>query len=129
MGNGTSLGKVRGLGSSHHGAHHWLVQRFTAVGNLVLMLWLLGSFILLPDLSYATVAGYLAKPVPAVAMMLLIVSLFWHARLGLQVVIEDYVHETGTRFGVIALLNLATIGGGAFGIFCVARLALAGGAA
>lgn len=129
MGNGTSLGKVRGLGSSHHGAHHWLVQRFTAVGNLVLMLWLLGSFILLPDLSHATVAGYLAKPVPAVAMMLLILSLFWHARLGLQVVIEDYVHESGTRFGVIALLNLATIGGGAFGIFCVARLALAGGAA
>lgn len=129
MGNGTSLGKVRGLGSSHHGAHHWLVQRFTAVGNLVLMLWLLGSFILLPDLSHATVSAYLAKPVPAVAMMLLILSLFWHARLGLQVLIEDYVHETGTRFGVIALLNLATIGGGAFGIFCVARLALAGGAA
>jgi succinate dehydrogenase / fumarate reductase membrane anchor subunit len=129
MGNGTSLGKVRGLGSSHHGAHHWLVQRFTAVGNLVLMLWLLGSFILLPDLSYGTVSAYLAKPVPAVAMMLLLVSLFWHARLGLQVLIEDYVHETGTRFGVVALLNLATIGGGAFGIFCVARLALSGGAA
>ena len=129
MGNGTSIGKVRGLGSAHEGAHHWLVQRFTAIGNLVLMLWLIGSFILLPDLSYSTVAGYLASPVPAVAMMLLILSLFWHARLGLQVLIEDYVHTPGNKFATIALLNLATIGGGAFGIFCVARLALTGGAA
>ena len=40
MGNGTELGRVRGLGSAHHGAHHWLIQRFTAVGNLVLMLFL-----------------------------------------------------------------------------------------
>ncbi|MCB2085990.1 MAG: succinate dehydrogenase, hydrophobic membrane anchor protein [Sphingomonadaceae bacterium] len=129
MGNGTSIGKVRGLGSAHEGAHHWLLQRFTAIGNLVLMLWLLASFVLLPDLGYATISGYLAKPVPAVAMILLIASLFWHARLGLQVLIEDYVHTPGNKFATLALLNLATIGGAAFGIFCVARLALAGGAA
>ncbi|WP_128892797.1 succinate dehydrogenase, hydrophobic membrane anchor protein [Erythrobacter sp. HKB08] len=128
MGNGTSIGKVRGLGSAHEGAHHWLVQRFTAIGNLVLMLWLVASFILLPDLSYATMAGYLAKPVPAVAMALLIVSVFWHARLGLQVLVEDYVHTPGNKFALIALLNLATLGGAAFGIFCVARLALGGAA-
>ena len=129
MGNGTSIGKVRGLGSAHEGAHHWLLQRFTAIGNLVLMLWLLASFVLLPDLGYATISAYLAKPVPAVAMILLIASLFWHARLGLQVLIEDYVHTPGNKFATLALLNLATIGGAAFGIFCVARLALAGGAA
>jgi succinate dehydrogenase / fumarate reductase membrane anchor subunit len=129
MGNGTSIGKVRGLGSAHEGAHHWLLQRFTAIGNLVLMLWLLASFLLLPDLGYATISAYLAKPVPAVAMILLIASLFWHARLGLQVLIEDYVHTPGNKFATLALLNLATIGGAAFGIFCVARLALAGGAA
>lgn len=129
MGNGTSIGKVRGLGSAHEGPHHWLVQRFTAIGNLVLMLWLLGSFLLLPDLGYGTLASYFAKPVPAVAMMLLVLSLFWHARIGLQVLIEDYVHTPGNKFAALALLNLATIGGGAFGIFCVARLALSGGAA
>ena len=128
MGNGTSIGRVRGLGSAHEGAHHWLVQRFTAVGNLVLALWLVGSFVLLPDLSYSTVADYLAAPVPATAMALLIVSTFWHARLGLQVLIEDYVSDAGTKFGVLTLLNLATIGGGAFGLFCVARLALGGAA-
>ncbi len=128
MGNGTSIGKVRGLGSAHEGAHHWLVQRFTAIGNLVLMLWLMASFILLPDMSYGTVSGYLSAPVPATAMVLLIISVFWHAHHGLQVLIEDYVHTAGNKFAALALLNLATIGGGAFGIFCVARLALGGAA-
>ena len=128
MGNGTSIGKVRGLGSAHEGAHHWLVQRFTAIGNLVLMIWLIASFVMLPDLSYTTVISWLSAPVPATAMVLLIVSTFWHARLGLQVLVEDYVQESGMKFGVTALLNLAAIGGGAFGIFAVARLALGGAA-
>ncbi len=128
MGNGTSIGKVRGLGSAHHGAHHWLLQRFTAVGNLVLMLWLVASFIMLPDMGYATLTKWLAQPVSATAMILLVISTFWHARLGLQVVIEDYVHNSGTKFGVITLLNLATIGGGAFAVISVARLALGGAA-
>ena len=128
MGNGTSIGRVRGLGSAHHGAHHWLVQRFTAIGNLVLGLWLMGSFVLLGDLSYGTVSSYLSQPLAATAMALLIVSTFWHARLGLQVVIEDYVHTPGNKFAVLALLNLATLGGAAYGLFCVAKLALGGAA-
>lgn len=128
MGNGTSIGKVRGLGSAHHGAHHWLVQRFTAVGNLVLAIWFIGSLLLLGDLSYANASAYFAKPVPATAMALLIVSVFWHARLGLQVLIEDYVHTPGNKFAVLTLLNLATLGGAAFGLFCVVRLALGGAA-
>lgn len=128
MGNGTSIGRVRGLGSAHDGAHHWLLQRFTAVGNLVLAIWLMASLVLLPDLSYGTVADYLSEPVPVTAMALLIVSLFWHARLGLQVLIEDYVHDAGSKFGVLVLLNLATIAGAGFGMFCVARLALGGDA-
>ncbi len=128
MGNGTSIGRVRGLGPAHEGVHHWLVQRFTAIGNLVLVLWLAASIVLLGDLSYATVSGYLSQPLPATAMALLIVSTFWHARLGLQVLAEDYVHTAGNKFAVIALLNLATVGGAAFGLFCVAKLALGGAA-
>jgi len=61
MGNGTSIGKVRGLGSSHHGAHHWLTARTTAIGNLILMIWLLVSFLLLPNFNHGTVAGWLAS--------------------------------------------------------------------
>lgn len=128
MGNGTSIGKVRGLGSAHHGAHHWLVQRFTAVGNVVLSLWLVGSLILLGDLSHATVSAYLAQPLAATAMALLIVSMFWHARLGLQVLVEDYIHTPGNKFAAITALNLAALGGAAFGLFCVVRLALGGAA-
>lgn len=128
MGNGTTIGKVRGLGSAHHGAHHWLVQRFTAIGNLVLSIWLIASIIGLPDLSYATVSKWLAQPVSATAMILLVISTFWHARLGLQVLIEDYLHNSGTKFAALAALNLAVIGGGAFAIFSVASLAFGGAA-
>jgi succinate dehydrogenase / fumarate reductase membrane anchor subunit len=126
MGNGTSIGKVRGLGAAHHGPHHWLVQRFTAIGNVVLMSWLLVSFVLLGDFSHASVVKWLSQPLPATAMILLVISLFWHARLGLQVVLEDYIHDTGSKFALISALNLATIGGGAFAIFSVAALAFGG---
>ena len=124
MANGTPIGRVRGLGSSKEGAHHWLVQRFTAIGNLFTLLWLTASFVMLPDLSYDTVSGWLGSPVPAVLIALLVVSTFWHARLGLQVLVEDYVHESGSKFALIALLNLLTFGGVAFGLLSIARLAL-----
>lgn len=126
MGNGTSIGRVRGLGAAHEGPHHWLLQRFTAIGNLVLMTWLLVSLALLGDYGYASVTKWLSQPVSATAMILLVTSLFWHARLGLQVLIEDYLHDAGTKFAAIAALNLATIGGGAFGIFSVAALVFGG---
>lgn len=128
MGNGTSIGKVRGLGAAHHGPHHWLVQRFTAIGNVVLMSWLLVSLIMLGDYGYANVVKWLSQPLSATAMILLVFSLFWHARLGLQVLIEDYIHDAGSKFAAISALNLATIGGGAFGIFSVATLAFGGNA-
>lgn len=126
MGNGTSIGRVRGLGASHHGAQHWLVQRFTAIGNVVLMIWLLVSFVMLGDFGYGSVVKWLSQPVSATAMILLVCSLFWHARLGLQVLIEDYIHEPGSKFAAILALNLAIIGGGAFAIFSVAALAFGG---
>ena len=126
MGNGTSIGKVRGLGSSHSGSHHWLLQRFTAVGNLLLVLWFIASLLLLPNLHYLTVREWIARPVPATGMALLLVATFWHARLGMQVMFEDYVHTSGNKFAVMALLNLVAFGGGAFGLFCVIRLALGG---
>lgn len=128
MGNGTSIGRVRGLGSAHSGAHHWLVARYTAIGNLLLGIWFVASLILLPDLDYGTVSSWIAKPLPATAMALLIVSTFWHARLGMQVVIEDYVHEEGSKFAALVALNLAAIAGAAFGLFCIVRLALGGAA-
>ncbi len=124
MGNGTSIGRVRGLGSAKTGVHHWLLQRFTAIGNLLTGIFLAVSLLLLPDLSYASVVEWLVRPVPAVAMILLVVTTFWHARIGLQVLVEDYVHEHANKFACIAALNLAACGGIAFGVFCIVRLAL-----
>ncbi len=128
MGNGTSIGRVRGLGSAHNGAHHWLVARYTAIGNLLLGIWFIASLILLPDLDYGTVSAWIARPLPATAMALLIVSTFWHARLGMQVVVEDYIHEEGSKFAALVALNLAAIAGAVFGLFCILRLALGGAA-
>ncbi len=128
MGNGTSIGRVRGLGSAHDGAHHWLAARTTAVGNLVLMTWLIVSLLLLSDYSYAAVTAWLSQPIAAVPMILLIISVFYHARLGLQVLTEDYVHNSGSKFAVLTALNLIAFGAGAFAIFCVASLALTGAA-
>ena len=124
MGNGTSIGRVRGLGPAHAGSHHWLLQRFTAIGNLLLVLWLVFSLLTLPNLSYPAVVKWISTPLASTAMILLIISTFWHARLGVQVMLEDYIHENGNKFAVIAAINLAAIGGAAFGIFSVVRLAL-----
>jgi succinate dehydrogenase / fumarate reductase membrane anchor subunit len=125
MGNGTELGRVRGMGSAHEGAHHWLLHRFTAIGNLVLVLWLVFSLAIMPDYSYATMHGWLSQPFAATAIILLILSTFWHARLGMQVMIEDYVYGAN-RFALIVLLNLIFIAAGVYGIVSVIRIALGG---
>jgi succinate dehydrogenase / fumarate reductase membrane anchor subunit len=125
MGNGTSIGRVRGLGSAKTGAHHWLLQRWTAIGNLVLVAFLAVSLLMLPGLGYQAVREWIASPVPAVAVALLIVSTFWHARLGLQVFIEDYVHGAN-RLAALIALNLIVFAGAAFGLLSIVRLALGG---
>ncbi len=126
MGNGTSIGQVRGLGSAKHGSQHWIMQRFTALGNVLLTLWLVGSLLLLPNFEWETVAAWLSQAVVAVPMILMLVSIFWHVKLGLQVFIEDYVHDAGLKFATITLLNFYVVGAAAFGIFTVAKLAFTG---
>jgi succinate dehydrogenase / fumarate reductase membrane anchor subunit len=121
MGEGTALGRVRALGAAHEGTHHWLLQRFTAAGNLLTVVFLVVSFVALPDLSYETVRAWLARPLPALAIALLIVSVFWHARLGLQVMVEDYVHGA-SRFAAILLLNLAAFAGAGFGLVSLVQI-------
>lgn len=126
MGNGTKLGRVRGLGSAKHGGKHWLDQRLTAVGNLLLTTWLVLSLLWLPNFDYETVGAWLAQPSVAVPMILMLANIFWHVRLGLQVLIEDYVHDEGNKFATLTLLNFYVIGGAAFGIFMVAKHAFTG---
>ena len=128
MGNGTSLGRVRGLGSAHEGTEHFWRQRVTACSNLALMVWLLVALARLPDFTYVTVSQWLASPWAAVPMLLLIVSTFSHFRLGLQTVIEDYQHDAN-RVLMLVLLNFFTIGAGAVAVFSILKIAFAGAAA
>lgn len=124
MGNGTSIGRVRGHGSAKHGAQHWLVQRYTAIGNLLAGLYLLFSLVGLGEFTHKALHAWLSKPLPAAMVALFVVSTFWHARLGLQVLVEDYVHEHANKFAAMALLNLFAFAGAAFGLLCVVRIAL-----
>ncbi|BAK65869.1 MULTISPECIES: succinate dehydrogenase, hydrophobic membrane anchor protein [Sphingobium] len=128
MGTGTGVGRVRGLGSARSGTHHWVAQRVTAVGNALLVTWFVVSLAMLPSYDHAAVTGWLAQPIVALPMMLMIANLFYHIRLGLQVLIEDYVHDEGLKFATLILLHFFVIGCAAVGLFSVARIAFAGGA-
>jgi len=125
MGNGTRLGRVRGLGSSHHGSHHWLQQRLTALANILLVGFLFVSLMRLPLTDHGAVLRWASNPSVALALILMLVSVFWHLRLGLQVMIEDYVHGEATRLLALVILNFYAIGGAAYGIFAIVRIALA----
>ena len=125
MGNGTRLGRVRGLGSSQHGSHHWIRQRLTALGNILLVTWFVVSMFRLPLGDHAAVLRWASNPTVALALILMVANVFWHLRLGLQVMIEDYVHGEATRILSLVLLNFYAIGGAAYGIFAIVRIALA----
>ena len=125
MGSGTSIGRVRGLGAAHEGTHHWWRQRLTAGANIALFAWLLISLVRLTGHDLASVRLWLASPWVAIPMALLVLNAFYHLRLGLQVVIEDYQHDE-TRVVLMVLLNLYTVALGAVAIFAVLRIAFTG---
>ena len=124
MGTGTDLGRVRGLGAAKSGVDHWWHQRVTAVANLGLLLWFVITLVRLPALDYATVVAWLRQPVAAIPMLLLIVSVFYHFRLGVQVFVEDYLHNEGTKLLALLMLNFYALGGAAAAVFAVLKIAL-----
>ena len=125
----TPLAHARGLGSAREGAEHWWHERLSSVSTMLLFVWLGVALLRLPDLSYGTIVEWLKLPVNTTAMLLLIVSSFWHGKLGLKVVIEDYVHEEGNKTILLMLLEFAVYAGGALALVSVLRIALGGGAA
>lgn len=129
MGTGTGIGRVRGLGSAKSGAHHWWHQRVTAAANVLLMTWFVVSLFRLPGFDYEIVRQWLASPFAAVPMALLVISVFYHFRLGLQVFIEDYVHDDALKVAALILLNFYMIGGGALALFSILKVAVGGAAA
>lgn len=127
MGTGTGIGRVRGLGSAKSGTDHWWMQRVTAGGNLLLAVWFVVSLFRLPSFDYATVVEWLRSPLVAVPLILMTINLFWHFRLGLQVVLEDYQHNETRVVGLIAI-NFYAVGAAALAIFSILRIAFGGAA-
>lgn len=128
MGDGTELGRVRGLGSARAGAHHWLLQRFTAIGNILGGLFLAFSLALQPTHDFAAMKDWVASPLPALVLALWIPNVFWHARHGLQILVDDYVHDAGNHLAISIVLNILAVVGAGLGLLSVIRLALAGAA-
>ena len=119
----TPLGRVRGLGSAHHGGEHWLSERATSIALLLLGTWLIASLLLLPKLDQRTLVEWLHSPSGAVPMALFVIVGFKHALDGVKVVIDDYVHDEGNRFAVNIVLLFLAVGGGALALFALARIA------
>lgn len=119
----TALDEARDSGSATHAAEHWWHERLSSVATLFLFIWLLASLLRLPNFDHATIVEWLSGTVNAATMLLLILSTFWHVRLGVQVVIEDYVHEDGNKTFLLLVLNFAVAA--AVSIAAIALLKLA----
>jgi succinate dehydrogenase / fumarate reductase membrane anchor subunit len=119
----TKLGRVRGLGAAHHGVHHWWLQRVTALALIPLLLWFVTSLLdALLSPNVAKVAEWFSSPVNTILMMLLTVAMFTHGKLGVQVIIEDYIHSPVMKYTLLLLNTFVCFGLAALCILAVLKL-------
>lgn len=122
----SQLGRVRGLGAAKDGVGHWWVQRLTAVALVPLALWFVIGVVRLKGASYEEYRQFIGMPGNATLMILTLIAAFHHAQLGLQVVIEDYVHNEGTKVGALVVVKLLAIALATFSVVSVAKVAFGG---
>ena len=118
------LGRAVGLGSAKEGVDHWWLQRITAVALVPLGLWFVIAIIRLLGADVDDVRDWVGNPLPAILLVLLLIASFYHAALGLQVVIEDYVHAELTKLGLLVVVRLACFALAVAGIFAVVSMAV-----
>ena len=116
------LGRAIGLGSAKRGSRHWFAERVTAIALVPLTLWFVASIIAHAGSDYTVFIAWLRTPFAAGGMILLLIALFHHTALGLQVVIEDYVHS-GARFAAVIATQLCCCGLAVTGIIAILRIA------
>lgn len=121
------LAKAKGLGSSHTGVHHWMIQRITAMANIPLVIWMIYSVFSLQGATYQEFTGWLSQPWNAVLAVLFILSTFYHAVLGNQVIVEDYISCRWFRMTKLIGQKLFFIALGVACIFSVLKIAFSAG--
>ena len=122
------LGRVLGQGSAKDGVHHWWVQRLTSVALVPLSVWFVVSILSLPSLDHATVTAWLGQLWTAVFLILLVLTAAWHSQLGVRVVVEDYVHTSGMKTLMLALVTFFHVVVAAAGVLAILKVALGGAA-
>lgn len=119
----TPLARVRGLGAAKEGLGHWWMQRLTALALVPLSLWFVASVIAVGTNGHEEVVRWMASPTVTVLLVLFIVCVFYHAQLGMQVIVEDYVHVNGLKVTALLLLNFLMLVLGAVCVLAVLRVA------
>jgi len=117
------LGRAIGLGSAKEGVEHWWLQRVTAVALVPLTLWFVVAVVRLSSADIDAVRDWVGRPLPAILLVLLLIATFWHASLGLQVVIEDYVHVDLAKLGLLIVIRLACFALAVAGVIAVLGIA------
>lgn len=118
----TPLSRIRGLGSAHHGTEHFWLQRLTAAANVFLLVILIGVVVTLVGKGHATVLATLSKPLVAVLFVAALISVAIHMRIGMQVVIEDYVHTPFRKMVLLILNTFFSWGVGLASIYAILRI-------
>ena len=124
----TPLARVRHLGSAKEGSDHWWWQRLTALLLVPLSLWFVASiwWLVIGGATYEAFQDWLSGPVAAILMLLFIGMMFYHLKLGLQVVIEDYVHSKAVKWTILVMINLGCLIGAIAAIYSTVAVALGG---
>jgi succinate dehydrogenase / fumarate reductase membrane anchor subunit len=122
----TPQSRVRGLGSAHEGTGHFLKQRFTAIANIPLVLFFIGFVVSLNGAGYGEVRAALSNPLVTILMIAALTSVLYHMRIGMQVIIEDYVHSEGSKLALLILNTFFAIAVWLVATFALLKIAFGG---